>query len=138
MYKFISFLIIPLFLSLGGVDNKVQQLEKETAVNVTTMSFSDLTPDQKAEALEHFRTTGNCEYNGIKLYGKVQIVTSFADIKIQYVESFPDIKVKFVSSFPDDCGEWQIVDNFPDFKVEVVESFPDLKVKIVESFPGMN
>ena len=138
MYKLISFLIIPVFLSLGGIDNNIQQSVKDGFNNEKTMAFSDLTPEQKTEAIEHFKKTGNCEYNGIKLYGKVQIVTSFPDIKIEYVESFPDIKVKFVTSFPDDCGEWQIVESFPDFKVQVVESFPDIKVKIVDSFPGMN
>ena len=80
----------------------------------------------------------NCEWNGIKLHGKVQFVKSFPDIKIQFVESFPDIKVKFVESFPNKCGKWQIVKSFPDIKIQVVESFPDLKVKTVESFPGIN
>lgn len=80
----------------------------------------------------------DCTFKEFNLYGKVQFVTSFPDIKIQYVNSFPDIKVKYVNSFPDDCGEWQVVESFPDFKVQVVESFPDLKVQIVESFPGMN
>ena len=40
-----------------------------------------------------------CEFNGIKLYGKVKFVSSFPDIKIQFVNSFPDIKVKFVENF---------------------------------------
>jgi len=79
-----------------------------------------------------------CEINGIRLYGKVKFVSSFADLKIQYVSSFGDINVKFVESFPNDCGQWQIVESFPDFTVEVVESFADLKVEVVESFPGMN
>lgn len=137
MNKLILVLIIPVILTLKGfnvhhtIDN---QFEEATS---TKMSFSDLNDEQKAEALAYFKATGNCEYKGIKLYGKVQYVTSFPDIKIKYVESFPDIKVKFVTSFPDDCGEWQIVESFPDFKVQVVESFPDLEVKIVESFPGM-
>ncbi|MCB0620471.1 MAG: hypothetical protein KDC43_19295 [Saprospiraceae bacterium] len=82
--------------------------------------------------------TGDCEYNGIRLYGKVQFVTSFPDLKIQYVNSFPDLKVKFVSAFADDCGEWEVVESFPDFKVQIVESFPDLKVQVVDHFPGMN
>lgn len=81
--------------------------------------------------------TENCEFDGIKLYGKVQFVDNFPDLKIQYVEHFPDINVKFVENFPNDCGEWQVVENFPDFKVQVVEHFPDLKVKQVENFPGM-
>ncbi len=77
-----------------------------------------------------------CEFNDIKLYGKVKFVTSFPDIKIKFVENFPDIKVKFVDNFPNNCGEWQIVESFPDFTVQVVESFPDIKVKIVSNFPG--
>ena len=80
----------------------------------------------------------SCSYNGIRLYGKVQFVSAFPDIKIQYVDSFPDLKVKMVSAFPDDCGEWQEVSSFPDFKVQVVSSFPDIKVKRVSSFPGVN
>jgi hypothetical protein len=79
----------------------------------------------------------NCECKGVKLYGKVQFVESFPDLKIQYVTSFPDIKVQYVTSFPDKCGKWQKVTSFPDFKVQLVSSFPDLKVQVVESFPGM-
>ncbi len=100
-------------------------------------TFGELSDSEKKEAIAYFKETGNCEWKGIKLYGKVKFVTSFPDIKIQYVSSFPDIKVKFVSSFPDDCGEWQEVSSFPDFKVQVVTSFPDIKVKKVSSFPGM-
>jgi hypothetical protein len=103
----------------------------------SVQKFSDLSLEEKKEAFIQMME-GNCEYKGIKLYGKVQFVSSFADIKIQYVESFPDIKVKMVSSFPNDCGEWQEVSSFPDFKVQIVNSFPDLKVKEVSSFPGMN
>ncbi len=80
----------------------------------------------------------SCYKNNIALYGKVQFVDSFPDLKIQYVSSFPDIKVEFVSSFPSSCGKWQKVDSFPDFKVQVVSSFADLKVQKVSSFPGMN
>lgn len=79
----------------------------------------------------------DCYFNGMKLYGKIQFVTSFPDIKIQVVESFPDIKVKIVDAFPDDCGKWQIVTSFPDLKVQIVESFPDIKIKFVDSFPGL-
>lgn len=78
-----------------------------------------------------------CEKNGFKLYGKVQFVDSFPDLKIEYVSSFSDIDVEFVSSFADSCGKWEVVDSFPDIKVQVVTSFPDLKVKKVKSFPGM-
>ena len=80
----------------------------------------------------------NCVMNGFSLYGKVQVVDSFPDLKVQVVDSFPDIKVQQVSSFPDDCGQWQMVDSFPDFKIQYVDSFPDIKVQFVSSFPGMD
>lgn len=138
MYKFIAILIIPLFITVSGITDNSMKIDKQSFNEAKIMAFSDLTEDQKSEAIEHFKSTGNCEYNGIKLYGKVQFVTSFPDIKIEFVTSFPDIKVQFVTSFPDDCGQWQVVESFPDFKVEVVTSFPDLKVETVTSFPGMN
>ena len=47
-----------------------------------------------------------CNFGDYKLYGKIQFVESFADIKVKVVESFPDLKVKIVGSFPNDCGEW--------------------------------
>lgn len=71
-----------------------------------------------------------------KLYGKIQYVTSFPDVKVQVVDSFPDIKVKIVDSFPDKPGMWKIVNSFPDYKVQKVTSFPDYKIKFVTSFPG--
>ncbi len=79
---------------------------------------------------------GDCTYKNLPLYGKIQFVQNFPDIKVQLVENFPDIKVKIVENFPNDCGEWQIVNNFPDVKVQLVENFPDIKVKLVENFPG--
>ena len=94
--------------------------------------------DEKKKLIKKLLSCEDCDWEGIKLCGKVQFVNSFPDIKIQYVTSFPDIKVKFVDAFPDDCGEWQEVSSFPDFKVQIVNSFPDLKVQKVTSFPGMN
>ncbi len=78
-----------------------------------------------------------CTFKGKKLYGKIQIVTSFPDIKVQEVTSFPDVKVEKVNSFPDKCGKWQMVTSFPDTKVQYVTSFPDVKVQYVTSFPGL-
>ena len=60
-----------------------------------------------------------------KIYGKIQIVTSF-----------PDYEVQVVNSFPDKPGKWQMVNSFPDFKIQLVDSFPDFKIKYVSSFPG--
>lgn len=78
-----------------------------------------------------------CKFNGFPLYGDVQIVESFPDLKVQIVESFPDLKVEIVESFPDDCGQWKFVTSFPDVKIQYVESFPDIKIKMVTSFPGL-
>lgn len=77
---------------------------------------------------------GQCK--GIRLWGKVQVVKSFPDLKVQVVNSFPDLKVQKVRSFPDKLGKWQFVDSFPDFKIQFVDSFPDLKIQFVDSFPG--
>lgn len=79
----------------------------------------------------------SCAYDGFPLYGNVQIVTSFPDVKIQIVDSFADLHVEIVTSFPDKCGQWMLVESFPDVKVQYVTSFPDLKIKMVTSFPGI-
>jgi hypothetical protein len=73
-----------------------------------------------------------------KLFGKIEFVTSFGDVKVEVVDAFPDIKVQKVTAFADDPGEWEIVEHFPDFKVEVVEHFGDYKIQYVEHFPGCN
>lgn len=140
MNKLTLILVFSAILSITNQHSKLSraeqaenELQTEKPKNIAT-----LTTEEKKDFIAHIKATGNCEYKGIKLYGKVQFVESFPDIKIKYVESFPDIKVKFVESFPDKCGEWQVVNSFPDFKVQIVSSFPDLKVKTVESFPGMD
>lgn len=79
-----------------------------------------------------------CTWNGINLWGDVQVVESFPDIKVQVVTSFPDLRVKTVESFPDSCGLWKMVDSFPDFKIQFVESFPDITIEYVESWPGID
>lgn len=70
------------------------------------------------------------------LYGRIQIVEAFADVKVQVVKAFPDIRVQKVSAFPDGPGKWQIVDSFPDWKVQIVDAFPDYKIQWVDAFPG--
>ena len=83
------------------------------------------------------KLNSKCTYKGHKLWGKVQIVTSFPDIKVKLVNAFPDLKVKKVNSFADSCGKWQFVKSFPDLKIQIVDSFADIKVKYVSSFPGV-
>ncbi len=133
-----SIIVAMLFLKFGFANAQTQSSASNTdiAYSEPTLQFSDLNTEEKAEAIKAL-INGECEYKGIKLYGKVQFVTSFPDIKIQYVKNFPDIKVKFVTNFPDKCGLWQETKNFPNFKVQIVDNFPDLKVQIVDNFPGM-
>lgn len=86
--------------------------------------------DESATAL----TAANVDV--LKIYGKIQIVTSFPDYKVQVVNSFPDLKVQVVNSFPDKPGKWKMVNSFPDYKIQFVNSFPDFKIQYVNSFPG--
>ena len=79
---------------------------------------------------------GDCSFKGHKLYGKIQRVDAFPDVKVKVVDAFPDLKVKLVDAFPDSCGKWQMVDAFPDTKVQFVDAFPDVKIKYVDAFPG--
>lgn len=79
----------------------------------------------------------DCSFNGIQLYGNVQVVEAFPDIKVQVVSAFPDLKVQVVQAFPDQCGQWQFVEAFPDFKIQFVDAFPDIKIQYVEAFPGL-
>ncbi len=79
----------------------------------------------------------DCTFKGKKLWGKVQVVKSFPDLKVQVVKSFPDVKVQKVKSFPDKCGKWQEVTAFPDLKIQFVTAFPDVKIQYVDAFPGV-
>mgnify|MGYP000885642414 CR=1 FL=1 len=91
----------------------------------------------RSEAGGGFNKSG-CSFNGHKLYGKIQVVTAFPDVKVQVVNAFPDVKVQKVNAFPDSCGKWQMVTAFPDTKVQFVDAFPDVKVQYVNAFPGAN
>ena len=79
----------------------------------------------------------DCKLKGFELWGDVEIVESFPDLKVQVVDSFPDLKVEVVEAFPDKCGKWKFVTSFPKLKIQYVDSFPDLKVEFVTSFPGV-
>ena len=64
----------------------------------------------------------DCTLNGHQLWGRVQVVKSFADIDVEVVDSFADLRVQEVENFPDACGKWQFVKSFPDIKVRFVDS----------------
>lgn len=79
----------------------------------------------------------NCAYNGVQLYGRVQIVNDFPDIKVKKVDNFADLHVQQVEKSAEKCGKWQIVNEFADFKVKFVDYFEDITVKAVEDSPGL-
>ncbi len=134
MKKLVSLLAFGLALCLTSLS--AQEVVCEEEYSQSLLTWADFNPEEKKELIRELLSTGDCSFEGIKLYGKVEIVTSFPDIKIQYVDAFPDIRVQFVTAFPDECGKWQKVTSFPDFKVQIVDAFPDIKVKIVDAFPG--
>jgi hypothetical protein len=101
---------------------------------IITLSNEKLTAKT---SLKSKANISDCTFNGIKLYGKVQVVNAFPDIKVQIVNAFPDLKVQVVDAFPDACGKWQMVDAFPDFKIQFVDAFPDIKIQYVDAFPGL-
>ncbi|MBR1647372.1 MAG: hypothetical protein IJ685_11435 [Selenomonadaceae bacterium] len=81
--------------------------------------------------------SGDGYFKGIKLCGRVKVVTAFPDIKVQIVDAFADLKVKKVSTFPNKVGEWQFVTSGADFTIQFVDAFPDIKIKFVDAFPGL-
>ena len=105
-------------------------MNRRTAALSTTLTSFLATP-----ALAD-TVSDDCTLKGFKLYGDIEVVDSFPDLKVQIVDSFPDLKVEMVDSFPDDCGQWKMVESFPDLKIQYVDSFPDLKIKIVTEFSG--
>ncbi len=106
------------------------------AVTVALSIAAGLRPGGSALA-EGKLSESSCSFDGKKLYGKIQVVTAFPDVKVQVVTAFPDVKVQVVTAFPSECGKWQMVDSFPDTKVQFVDAFPDVKIQYVDAFPGV-
>ena len=63
------------------------------------------------------------------VYGRIQYVTTFPDVKVRVVRSFADLRVQVVTSFANKPGRWQIVDHLPDFRVQIVEHFEDFTIE---------
>jgi len=77
-----------------------------------------------------------CEVNGHRLAGRVEVVSSFADVKVREVSGVADLRVRKVDAFPKACGEWQFVDSLPDFTIQFVDTFEDVSIRYVDAFPG--
>ena len=109
-----------------------------TALAIATISHTaPANPEPEHAKLTGF-DKGSCTVNGKKMFGKIQEVTAFPDVKVQVVTAFPDVKVQKVTAFPDSCGKWEMVTAFPDTKVQFVNAFPDVKIQYVTAFPGAN
>ena len=132
------------FLTVVVVQCDFPPDESSTSVNIAPVPLEedalaeDLSPAQRFEL--EIKACAEAYAGGLpgkcKLYGKIQYVDVFPDVKVQVVDAFPDIKVKIVDAFPDSPGMWKIVDVFPDYKVQKVTAFPDYKIKFVDAFPG--
>lgn len=79
----------------------------------------------------------DCTFKGKPLWGRVQFVTSGADLKIEIVSLGADLKVMEVSSLPNACGKWQTVTAVPDLRVQIDTVAPDLKIEYVADLPGV-
>ncbi|WP_199321346.1 hypothetical protein [Microcoleus sp. FACHB-831] len=106
-------------------------------VGVGLIAIADASVARRLEASDRAIDAATCTYKGKKLYGQVQIVDKFPDIKVKVVSAFPDLKVKQVTNFAQQCGQWQMVQNFPNLKVQIVDTFPDIQIQYVDSFPGV-
>ncbi len=125
-------------MKLALLEGLLLRMLSMAVVLASTMALlATMAPAAKAAGINPPLDRKACTYKGKKLYGKIQIVTAFPDIKVQEVTAFPDLKVEKVKAFPDKCGQWQIVTAFPDTKVQIVTTFPDVKVQYVTAFPGV-
>ena len=123
--KYLAALFVALMVTAGMYPVVVKQSDELTKQERFAL---ELETCQQAWASG---TPGKCE-----LYGRIEIVDHFPDVKIQMVDHFPDIKVQWVDHFADGPGKWKEVNNFPDYKVQIVDHFPDYKVQLVDHFPG--
>ncbi len=135
------FLLFLAVVALNIVSLKAQTVELAYIEPDDEVMCEDVSEDVEFEMDLDDINKADCTFTKdgktFKLYGKVQIVNSFPDIKVQIVDSFPDVDIQLVDSFPDSCGKVKIVDSFPETKVQIVNSFPDVKVRLVNSFPGV-
>ena len=71
-----------------------------------------------------------------KIFGRIQLVETFADYRVEVVDAFADLRVKKVDASADGSGLWHLVDAFPDFRIQIVSVFGDFRIQWVDSFPG--
>jgi hypothetical protein len=79
----------------------------------------------------------DCTFNGIPLFGDVEVVKGCADFTVQIVTSLPDIDVDTNCGVPTHCGEWNMVKGCSDFTIQYVNGCADIKVRFVKGLPGL-
>ncbi len=77
-----------------------------------------------------------CYFNGVPMWGKVQVVDYLADFDVQVVDYLADLDVQAADYIADSCGEWVFVDYVPDFTVRFVSYVPDFTIRFVDYLPG--
>ena len=136
--------------SYGGYNFSIQFVDKDPDFTVYCEESWEVRPyiHESQNTLQNNDTENtstlpirisDCKFNGIPLYGRVQVVNSFATFKVRISDNFYDFKVKQVSELPYSCGEWQFVnEGAVDFTIEYVDNFQDFSIKFVDSNPGEN
>ena len=96
-------------------------------------SFSAFAPENPVTS------AGLCK--GIRLAGRVRVVSSHENFRVRVVSSHEDLRVRRVdhtgasASFA--VGEWKFVDSHPDFTVRFVDDHADFTIRYVDSHPGV-
>lgn len=79
-------------------------------------------------------------FRGIKLAGRVQIVTAGEDFRVRLVTVGEDLKVRIVdtASKSDGAGRWRIVQDCGDFKVKFVDVGEDFRIRFDDISCGVS
>ncbi|HUW78735.1 MAG TPA: hypothetical protein VMV52_08315 [Candidatus Nanopelagicaceae bacterium] len=106
------------------------------AAQSTILPKASATPVSSPSEQAKTRWTG-CTFDGVRMMGRVKVVSAGAQFQIRLVGSKADLKVKGVKRVPRKCGEWQFVSARPTFTVEIVQSGEDFTVSLGANKPGL-
>ncbi|WP_017863266.1 hypothetical protein [Leptospira santarosai] len=81
--------------------------------------------------------TSSCTLNGVKLYGRVRVVSIGEDFRVTVVRDGEDLKVESGMINPDSCGRWQFVNIGEDFKIRYVDLDADFTIRLVTNGAGL-
>ena len=79
-------------------DSSNYTLSKFPLAEMADHGLLDCIPETFGNDLINSRVTNDCKFKGKKLYGKIQFVTNYPDVKVQFVDAFPDLNIKVVNS----------------------------------------